>query len=323
MNTNGKGISRRGFLFGAAAATASLASGDVPSLKKGSARLDPNRVVFISDMHIPLPRNVQEFRTGDEYPWIVDEVKKYLAEILALDPLPAQIISLGDMSLACGEEREYEILRELLKPVYDRGIKVTLAMGNHDFRASFAKVFPECAAESLVPGRYVHRVETPHADFLILDTLKEPARRGGPVTGHELGPEQAAWAKQALLELKKPTFVCAHHGIFLCGIMKEILKTPMVAGYLHGHDHHWMNNFVTDGYSKTSRTIRSIAIGTLGINGDVGYGVMDITSEAATLKMVAKDFYYPFKLPKEQRPKVWDAIYRDSIGHEVVFPLSL
>ena len=315
----GSDVTRRGFLFGAAAA--SLAGCDVAPRKKGPARLDPNRVVLISDVHIPLPRSEQKFRTGDEYPWIVGEVKKYLAEILALDPLPARILSLGDMSLAFGEDREYEILRELLKPVYDRGIKVTLAMGNHDFRASFAKSFPECTAESLVPGRYVYRVETPHVDFLVLDTLKEPAKRGGSVTGHELGPEQTAWVKKALLELKKPTFVCAHHNIFQSGIMKEILKAPMAVSYLHGHEHHWVNNYVTDGYSKTSRTIRNIGIGTLGINGDVGYGVMDITPEAATLQMVAKDFYYPFKLPKEQRPKMWDAIYHDSIGHKVVFPL--
>ena len=319
--TNGKGISRRGFLFGAAAATASLTSGEVSPRKKGAAQLDPNRVVLISDVHIPLPASEQKWPTG-EYPWIVETVKKHLDEIMTLDPLPARIISLGDMSISFGEDREYEIWREMLKPVWDRGIKVTLAMGNHDFRASFAKSFPECAAESLVPGRYVYKVETPSADFLVLDTLKEPAERGDyrMVTGHELGEAQTAWAKQALLELKKPTFVCAHHSISQCGIMKEILKAPMVAGYLHGHDHHWMNDFVTDGYSKTSRTIRSIGIGALAINGDVGYGVMDIRPQAARLQMIAKDFYYPFKLPKAERPKVWDAIYHDSIGHKVFFP---
>ena len=319
--TSGKDISRRGFLFGAAATTASLASGEVSPRKKGAAQLDPNRVVLISDVHIPLPRSEQKWRTA-EYPWIIETVKKHLDEILALDPLPAQIISLGDMSIAFGEDREYEIWREMLKPVWDRGIKVTLAMGNHDFRASFAKSFPECAAESLVPGRYVYKVETPNVDFLVLDTLKEPSERGDyrMVTGYELGAEQTAWAKKTLLELKKPTFVCAHHSISQCGLLKEIVNARMVVGYLHGHDHHWINNFVTTGYSKASRTIRSIGIGALAINGDVGYGVMDIRPQAARLQMIAKDFYYPFKLPKAERPKVWDAIYHDSIGHKVFFP---
>ena len=317
----GNEISRRGFLFAAAAAAASAARGGGSS-RKCEARLDPNRVAFIADEHIPLPMREQNYHTDKEYPWVVGTVKAHLAEILALDPLPAHLISLGDMSRFFGEEREYEIFRELLEPFYERGIQVTLAMGNHDIRSSFARSFPEAAAQSLVPGRYAYKVETPHADFLVLDTLKEPARRGDHkgVSGHELGPEQTAWAKKALRELTKPTFVCAHHAMRECGLYREIIEAPKAAGYLHGHDHMWRNYYVTSGYTLDARTMRCVGIGSLALSGDIGYAVMDIAPGQATLRMVAKDFYFPVKVPAERRPKVWDAILQDRIGLKAVFP---
>lgn len=316
-----KGVSRRGFLFGAAAVTASLASGGGLS-RKGGSRLDPNRVALIADEHIPLPMCEQKYRVDKEYPWVVGTVKAHLAEILALDPLPAHLISLGDMSRFFGEEREYEIFRELLKPFYELGVKVTLAMGNHDIRSSFAKSFPEAADQSLVSGRYAYKVETPHADFLVLDTLKEPARRGDHtgVSGYGLGPEQTAWAKKTLRELTKPTFVCAHHTMRQSGLYGEIIQAPKVAGYLHGHDHMWRNYYATSGYTLDARTLRCVGIGSLALSGDIGYAVMDIAPEQATLRMIAKDFYFPVKVPKERRPKVWDAILQDRIGLKAVFP---
>ena len=317
-------LTRRGFLVGASATTA-VAAATGCKATKGAATLDPNRVAIAADIHIPLPWSEQQYRTGREYPWIIDTVKRHIAEILALDPLPANFISLGDMSIAFGEEKEYAILRELLQPLYDRGVKVTLGMGNHDIRASFAKSFPECAAQSLVPGRYVHRVETPHADFILLDSLKEPTKRGSyeACTGVGLGKEQTEWAKATLPKLEKPTFVCAHHHINQSGIKRDVVKlSPKVVGYLHGHHHHWMTDSVFHNYADDARTLRCVGIGSFAIDRDVGYAVMDLAPDAATLNMVAKDYYFPAKLPQEKRPKVWDAIVRDNQGRKVVFPLA-
>lgn len=279
-------------------------------------------MVVATDIHIPLPWSEQKYRTGREYPWIVDAVKGHVAEILALDPLPANFIALGDMSIAFGEEKEYEILRELLQPLYDRGIKVTLAMGNHDIRASYAKSFPEAAAQSLVPGRYVHKVETPHADFLVLDSLKEPAVRGSysAVTGVDLGEAQREWLKKMLPALTKPTFVCAHHQIHEIGVKKEVIRAPKVVGYLHGHNHVWIQQAVFHGYADDSRSLQSVGIGSFGIDRDVGYAIMDLKEVGACLRMIAKDYYFPAKLPRERRPKVWDAIVRDHQGRKVHFP---
>ena len=317
-------MTRRGFLAGAtAAATISGAAGCATAKKDGTG-LDPNRVVIAADIHIPLPWSEQRYRTGREYPWIVETVRAHVAEILALDPLPANFVSLGDMSIAFGEEREYEILRDLLRPLSDRGVKVTLGMGNHDIRASFAKSFPECAAQSLVPGRYVHRVTTPHADFILLDSLKEPDRRGSyeAVTGFGLGDAQTAWLKAELARLAKPTFVCAHHNIDATGLRKQIIRTPNVAAYLHGHHHHWMLDSVFHGYGDGSRTLRSLGIGSFGIDRDVGYAVMDIAPDGAEMRIVAKDYYFPAKLPREQRPRLWDELVRDYDGRIVRIPFE-
>lgn len=48
---------------------------------------------------------------------------------------------------------------------------------------------------------------------------------------------------------------------------------------------------------------------------------MDITPEAATLRMIAKDFYFPVKIPKARRPRMWNVIYADRIGQKTIFPL--
>ena len=315
-------VSRRGFLIGATATVGVLESGCAVR-GKGPAKIDPNRVVFVSDIHIPLPWSEQKYRTGREYPWIVGTVKALIAEILALDPLPANVISLGDMSIAFGEEREYEILRDLLQPLFDRGIKVTLGMGNHDIRASFAKAFPERAAESLVSGRYVHKVETPHADFILLDTLKEPTVRGKyeAVTGRGLGKAQADWAKATLKDLVRPTFVCAHHHVNELEIRKEVIRAPKVMGYFHGHHHHWMIDSVFHGYGDRSRVLRSVGIGSFGIDRDIGYAIFDLEPTRATLSIVAKDYYFPTKLPAAERPPLWDELVRDHLGRKIVFPL--
>ena len=317
-------MNRREFLLGASAATAVAATTGCVAAK-GKAKLDPNRVAIAADIHIPLPWSEQRYRTGREYPWIVDTVKRHVAEILALDPLPANFISLGDMSIAFGEEREYAILREVLQPLYDRGIRVTLGMGNHDIRASFAKSFPECAAQSLVPGRYVHKVETPYADFILLDSLEEPSTRGSykACTGCGLGKEQTEWAKATLPKLEKPTFVCAHHHIGQIGLKRDIVKlSPKVVGYLHGHHHHWMNDSVFHNYADDARTLRCTGIGSFAIDRDVGYAIMDVSPEAATLQIVAKDYYFPAKLPQAERPKVWDAIVRDNQGRRITYPFG-
>ena len=316
-------LSRRNFIVGAVSSAATDMVGCERQKSKGLVRIDPNRVVLAADVHIPILRSEQKYRTGREFPWVVDLVRENIDEILRLDPLPANFIVLGDLSAMFSEEKEYVILRELLQPLRERGIKVTLTMGNHDTRAVFAKAFPECAAQSLVPGRYAYRVETPFVDFLVLDSLKEPPQeKHRDRSGYGLGEEQTAWAKKALSDLKKPTFVCAHHHVNQIEIKTEVVNTPKVVGYVHGHHHQWQTDRIITTWTDDARTLRTVGLGAFGLDGDIGYAIMDVNPEAATLKVIAKDYFFPLPQPKERRPKLWDELVRDHQGRRFVFPLS-
>ena len=204
------GISRRAFIAGCMAAGA-VGCSTAKTARKGE--LDPYAIGVISDIHTGLPWGKQEYRTGMEYPWMPAAAERLVADILALPNPPANIIGLGDISLAFGEKGDYEVAAKVLKPLADAGIKVTHAMGNHAIRAEFLKYFPGYDKTTKVPGRFVSVVNTPHVDFILLDSLVEPTKRGDyqACTGLGLGKEQTEWLSSTLAAATKPTFVCAHH----------------------------------------------------------------------------------------------------------------
>ena len=111
---------RRQFISGCLAAAA---AGRLAAAAETPASLDPNLVVVISDIHAARPWSEQKYRTSREYPHVNDKIREFVAEILAMRPLPANVIGLGDISLAFAEEKEYALCRSLLKPLEDAGIK--------------------------------------------------------------------------------------------------------------------------------------------------------------------------------------------------------
>ena len=186
-------MTRRGFLgvtaaFAAAGAGCATAGGGAPSARA----LDPEAIGFISDIHVGLPLARQKYKTMRDYPHQPAASQALVREILALPRPPANVLCLGDISLAFGETEDYAVAAETLKPLMDAGIKVTCAMGNHDIRAEFLKYFPGYDKATKVPGRFVSVVNTPHADFILLDSLVEPKVRGsyGACTQKGLGKEQ-------------------------------------------------------------------------------------------------------------------------------------
>ena len=82
---------------------------------KASGRLDENEVVLISDMHV---------LAGSHTP---DRLTRVVDEVLAMRPLPANVIGLGDLANLYGHVEDYECARRLLQPLEDAGIQVTLA----------------------------------------------------------------------------------------------------------------------------------------------------------------------------------------------------
>jgi len=316
------GFSRRAFIAGCMAAGA-VGCSTARTARKGE--LDPCAIGVVSDIHTGLPWGKQQYRTGMEYPWMPEAAKRLVADILALPNPPANIIGLGDISLAFGEDGDYKVAAEVLKPLTDAGIKVTHAMGNHDIRAEFLKYFPGYDKTTKVPGKFVSVVETPHADFILLDSLVEPTKRGSypACTGLGLGDAQVEWLKTTLAATTKPTFVCAHHKADDLKIGTLCAKSPAVVGYLHGHHHHWMTNFLFKGYSATkARVVRMMGFPTLGLNMDVGFGVLRTTPSGATLHCYNRDFYFPVVKKGKDRPASWDGHVRDWADREIDFSFS-
>ena len=327
-------VSRRDFLRGAVAvaaasamegcATADEAATSGRAVGASLPTLDPYAIGVISDIHTGLPWAKQRYRTGREYPWQPEASKSLVREILALPNPPATVIGLGDISLAFGETGDYEVAAEVLKPLTDAGIKLTLAMGNHDIRAEFLKFFPGYDKTTKVPGRFVSVVETPCADFILLDSLKEPTKRGSypDCTGFELGDAQKKWLETTLPALTKPTFVCSHHMGDALKIGKLCAKSPKVVGYLHGHHHHWMTNYLYNGYADTAREVRMMGFPSFGLDHDVGWGLIRTTPERAVLHCHARDHYFPIKRPAAERPASWNAFVTDWDGRRITFEFA-
>ncbi len=313
----------KGLLAAAVAQECVPAAAGTQTAKLAPGMLDPYSIGVVSDIHTGLPWAKQKYRTGREYPWQPDASKRLVAEILAMPNPPATIIGLGDISLAFGETGDYEIAAEVLKPLSDSGINVVHAMGNHDIREEFLKFFPGYDRTTKVPGRFVSVVETPYVDFIILDSLKEPDIRGSypACTGFGLGEEQTAWLNKTLPSLSKPAFVCAHHTAWDLKLEKICAKSPKVVGYLHGHHHRWMTNYLHNGYSDSAREIRMMGFPSFGLDHDVGWGLIHTSPGKAVLECRARDFYFPMKRPQSERPPQWDMFVRDWAGRKISFSL--
>ena len=316
-------ITRRGFCLGATAAFAAAATARAGTATVGT--LDPEAIGFISDIHVGLPLARQKYKTMRDYPHQPAASQALVREILALPHPPANVLCLGDISLAFGETEDYAIAAETLKPLMDAGIKVTCAMGNHDIRAEFLKYFPGYDKTTRVSGRFVSVVNTPHADFILLDSLVEPKVRGsyGACTKKGLGKEQLEWLVETVAAATRPVFLCAHHPAHGLGIPMSVFKNRIVPGYLHGHTHQWTTGYLRGDLDDNARMLREVGIPTLGFEWDVGWGLMRTTAKGASLHCNACDFYYPLPKPKAERPPEWDMHIRDWADREIGFSFEV
>lgn len=324
-------MDRREFVtLGLGAATAAAVRPVVAAAK--GRTVDPRTVVVISDIHVPLKPAEQKYKTWvddheiRDYYWVKDVIRRHVEEILAMDPLPANVIGLGDISIAFAEDREYELCREWFAPLEQAGIRITHAMGNHDIRANFLKAFPEYAKTTRVPGKIVSKVETPDLDFILLDSLVEPTAEQ---RGHQeylrqcdLGEEQLAWLKQEISASKKPLFVCAHHRAENLRISSLLAGSPKVFGYLYGHHHRVETHYAIENYSQGSRVLRTVGVGSFALDGDVGYAVVKTTPQGADMRFVQNGFWFPVYRPPQDRPQLWHEFVKDNNGRQVRFPFS-
>ena len=96
-------MTRRDFLGGVAAVAA------MPHVGLAEVVVhDPNLAVFLSDIHC-----------NGKYAgrWVQHQhpiLKRYVAEILAMRPLPANVVVFGDFSASCGWKEDFAIAREFV-----------------------------------------------------------------------------------------------------------------------------------------------------------------------------------------------------------------
>ena len=267
--------------------------------RKGAPEFDENFTVLISDPHVNGNPAISKYLYPRE--WLVKTVN----EIIAMRPLPKHVISFGDLSFDHGMECDYKAAKEVLKPMYDAGIKIVHGMGNHDRRLNFAKYFPEAAAQTAVPGRIVTIVHLAHCDFIMLDSLKgdNDGKSRGPVEG-ELNEAEGEWLKANLPGWKRPVLLGAHHPINELSVggteLKEFLGTcPKFAGLIHGHDHRWLPSSIA---ASNSRTVRMLTLPSNGLWGDISYTLFRTNPTGAVAEFVQKDYWYP--VPGRPAPEV-------------------
>lgn len=115
-------MERRDFLRGAGAiGMAALMDGC--RLFTGAADdFDDSLAVFLADPH------VCDDDTQARWLYTREELDKRIAEILAMRPLPRDVIVFGDLVLDCGVAHDYEVARRKLKLLTDAGIRLTLGV---------------------------------------------------------------------------------------------------------------------------------------------------------------------------------------------------
>ena len=270
---------------------------------------DLNFVVLFSDTHCS-PTKTHDMNRN---------LQSFIAEILRMNPLPAQAVLFGDFAYHFGLPEDYRHAAQLVKPLTDAGIKLTIGMGNHDRREEFLEVFPDYAKTTKVPGRIVSIVETPHADLILLDSLQQ-GEKNKWITPGTLNEEQRAWLTETLHTYRKPVFVGAHHPIQELKIEKLLFDSPMAAGYIHGHNHQWERLWIQQGW-KYQRVLRTLGLPSTSHWGDIGYSFFRLTPRQATVTLKQIDFYYPKPVPAQERPADWDIHVAENNGQTCTFQL--
>ena len=266
-----------------------------------TGRYDEDLVVIISDLHIT-PKGYQPekfIRTCDD--------------ILKMQPLPFNVIALGDLAYHTGRSEDYALLRELLAPLEKAGIQITLGMGNHDRREEFAAAFPEKAAASLLGDRYVFKVETPRADLIVLDSLQQSEDPDNWVGPGALGDGQIQWLERTLASYTKPVFVCAHHPLNEVGIEKMLSGSPTCSGYIYGHKHRWVTEWIKNRSHRD--LVRTLCVPSTGYYGDIGHVVLRMDDKMAEASLHQYEFFFPTPLESgEAHPALWDIIESEHKG---------
>ncbi|MEM9282808.1 MAG: metallophosphoesterase [Verrucomicrobiota bacterium] len=206
---------------------------------------------LLADTHIVAATEPQEIRGINMAKHLKQVVKELLAES---DSLSGVIIN-GDCALDDGQPGDYAALAEILLPVVESGLPVHFTLGNHDDRVTFYETYHALSELSPVESKHCSVIETPQADWILLDTLNIVDEVEG-----KLGETQLNWLDEHLAAMKgKHAIIVGHHypqvfrtdvipsdeEIKISGLLDSkpflelISRHSNATAYIFGHSHKW------------------------------------------------------------------------------------
>ncbi|MBC7785277.1 MAG: metallophosphoesterase [Burkholderiales bacterium] len=199
-------VTRRSFLqmtaAGAGALMASRLWADVRPLT------DANRFALFSDTHINADPLTISRRCN-----MADQLNTAVRQVLALDATPAAVLINGDCAHQTGEAGDYVQLLKLTAPLSNGGLPVCCALGNHDQRDRFWQADrtngDRAGSQRLAEDRQMLLIKSPHANWIVLDTLDVPRAVPGRV-----GEAQLRLLERTLDDPRHastPTLIMMHH----------------------------------------------------------------------------------------------------------------
>ena len=195
-----------------------------------------NRWVLLSDTHIPGEYELERHKVKPNH-----HLAQARGEILALDYKPDGIIIMGDTVYLTGQVEDYKTLAGQLKPFSEAEIPVYPLLGNHDHYENFKVNLEKYAFKTPVEGKQVTVIETPNANWFLLDSLEKTNSTPGL-----LGDAQIQWLAEELDKRPdKPAIIAAHHNVEeKRNDLKDhekfwavVKPRKQVKAYLFGHTH--------------------------------------------------------------------------------------
>jgi 3',5'-cyclic AMP phosphodiesterase CpdA len=230
-------MNRRNFIktsLAALATTVTLNAGCTTGLKR--AQYQQARWALLSDTHIPedINNNYRGF-----YPY--QNLQKVIPGVISA--LPDGVAITGDLARLTGQLGDYANLKKLLDPIAEKR-PVFLALGNHDNRENFVKVFEKTPGQKQpVQGKHVVVADKPPARLIMLDSLLYVNKVPGL-----LGKAQRQWLVNYLSECDDtPTILCFHHTLEdgdgdlldLPRLYSAIKPIRKVKAIVYGHSHEY------------------------------------------------------------------------------------
>jgi 3',5'-cyclic AMP phosphodiesterase CpdA len=231
-------MNRRSFIQTGLAAFGTLVTINVgcsPGLKKNEEK--ETRLALLADTHIPedVENNYRGF-----YPY--RNLEKVVPDIISASP--DGVLVAGDLARLTGQLGDYANLKKLMSPVAEK-TQVFMALGNHDDRQNFLKVFDDTPGDKPdLKGKHVTVIEfikKAPIRVIMLDSLLYVNKVPGL-----LGKAQRQWLEDFLKECDEtPTILCFHHTLSdgdgdlldVLRLFSMIAPIRKVKAIVYGHSH--------------------------------------------------------------------------------------